>query len=181
MGCTCETWVKGVDNFQDFKRFVRNLNMCINHRIFVCTMFVSCCLRTCIPCRWYDTLIVCRTTIFNMNPVTQTAARCIYKTNAFSILRPFIWLKFRCIRNSSITIFDVSYEFIKEVLTNIRSHLCIKATTCGTANHCRHPYMSRHTQYLGYSIDLTNHHGFSPSWISDNALFYLCIYNDIFS
>ena len=33
---------------------------------------------------------------------------------------------------------------IKEVLANIRSHLCIKATTSCSTNHSRHPYVSRY-------------------------------------
>ena len=92
MGCTCETWVKGVNYLQDFKWFICNFYMCINHRIFIGTMFISCSFRARIPCRWYDTLIVCRASIFNMYPVPQTTTRRIYKTNTFSIFIPFLIL-----------------------------------------------------------------------------------------
>ena len=180
MGCTCETWVKGVNYLQDFKWFICNFYMCINHGVFVGTMFICCSLRTCIPCGWYDTLIVCRAAIFNVNPVAQTTTRCIYKANAFSIFIPCIWLKLSCISHCSITIFNVRYKFIEEVLAHICCYLCIKATTCCTTYHSCHPYVSRYAQYLGYCIDLTNNHRLCPSWVFNDTLFYFCIYNDIF-
>lgn len=114
MGCTCETWVKGVNYLQDFKWFICNFYMCINHGIFVGTMFICCSLRTCIPCGWYDTLIVCRASIFNVNPVAQTTTRCIYKSNAFSIFIPCIWLKLSCISHCSITILMFATSLLKK-------------------------------------------------------------------
>ena len=86
MGCTGKTWVEGVNYLQNFKWFVCNFYMCINHSIFVCAMFICCSLRARIPCRWDDTLVICRATIFNMNPVTQATSRRIYKTNTFCVL-----------------------------------------------------------------------------------------------
>ena len=166
---------------QDFKWFICDFYMCINHGVFVGTMFICCSLRTCVPCRWYDTLVICRATIFDMNPVTQTTTRCIYKTNTFCVFIPCIRLEFSHICHCSITIFNVFYKFIEVILADIRRNLCIKTTTSCTANHSCHPYVSRHPKYLRYCIDLTNNHGFCPSWIFDDTLFYFCIYNDIFS
>ena len=148
MGCTCEAWIKGVNYLQNFKWFIRNFYMCINHGIFIGTMFISCSFRARIPCRWYDTLIVCRASIFNMYPVPQTTTRRIYKTNTFSIFIPCIWFKLSHIRYCSITIFNIRYKLVKEVLANICRYLCIKATTCCTSYHSSHPYMSWYTQYL---------------------------------
>ena len=143
-------------------------------------MFISCCLRTCIPCRWNDTLIVCRATIFDMDPMTQTTTRCIYKANTFCILRPGVRFKLSCICNSSVTVLNVCYKLIIEVLANICSHLCIKTTTSCTTNHCCHPHMRWYTQYLRYCIDLANNHRFCPSWVFNDTLFYLCIDYNVF-
>ena len=144
MGCTCKTWVEGVNNLQNLKWFICNFYFCINHGIFVRTMFISCSLRTCIPCRRYNTLIVCRATIFDVDPVAQTTTRSIYKANAFCIFFPCIWFKLSHICHCSITIFDIGYKFIKEVLANICRHLCVKTTTCCTTYHSCHPYMCRY-------------------------------------
>ena len=181
MGCTGKTWVEGVNYLQNFKWFIHNFYMCINHSIFVCAMFICCSLRTCVPCGWDDTLVICRATIFNMDPVTQATSRRIYKTNTFCVFIPCFWLKFSHIRYCSITIFNVRYKFIEVILTDVRRNLCIKTTTSCTTNHSCHPYMSRYPKYLRYCIDLTNNHRLSPSWIFNNTLFNFCIYNDIFS
>ena len=148
MGCTCQAWIKGVNYLQNFKWLIRNFYMCINHGIFICPMFISCSFRARIPCRWYYTLIICRASIFNMYPVTQTTTRRIYKTNTFSIFIPCVWFKLSHIRYCSITIFNIRYKLVKEVLANICRYLCIKATTCCTSYHSSHPYMSWYTQYL---------------------------------
>lgn len=125
MGCTCEAWIKGVNYLQNFKWFICNFYMCINHGIFIGTMFISCSFRTRIPCRWYDTLIVCRTTIFNMYPMPQTTTRRIYKANTFSIFIP-------CVGSNLVISATVVSPFLILDTSLLKKYWLIFAATCAS-------------------------------------------------